>query len=216
MESLYGPIMLDLKLAVPLLYTGEVKRGIDDYIEMVEAHNRSEGRRAEVEFDRALKNESEEYHSQIEDYYISLLDRHELMYPQLLYESIYIMIYKHLERSLRQAVEIIYGTPDPGSRLIPEYRTNIINKYYAVIKLFCRAPPSDNRWHEIKDYQRLRNEIVHNKPHIEVTKEQVAGFNLAVMEFMHLIYRNLKVPAESPNPSILERPLDNWPSQVGV
>ncbi len=214
MESLYRPAMLELELAIPLMYSGEVKSAIEDYIEMVGTHNANEGRKAEAEFDRALKGHPEEYHGQVEDYFIELLERHRSMYPQLLYESIFIMIYKHLERSLKQAVEIIYRVPDRDARPIPEYRSNIINNYFAVIKLFCLTPPSNARWEEIRHYQQLRNKMVHNKPHVEISKEQVLAFNVAVMEFLHIIYRNLKIPVENPNRAILDRPLDSWPSQV--
>lgn len=204
MDSLYSPKMLELELAVPLLYAAEVKNANEYYIEMVETQNTNESIKAEAEFDRALKSHPEEFHGQVEDYFIEVLDRHRSMYPQLLYESIFIMIYKHLERSLKQAVEIIYGVPHRDSRPIPEYRSNIIKKYFRIIKLFCSTPPTDSDWNEITGYQQLRNKIVHNKTHPEITKDQVMAFNLAVMEFLHIIYRNLQIPAESPDRAILE------------
>ncbi|MCF6404456.1 hypothetical protein L3C95_16280 [Chitinophaga filiformis] len=176
-----------------------------EYMALSESWMRQKTDTARLELERLDKESADEFEElgDVNEYERRKLEVLENINPQILLDSLFLMIYISLEEQLRDVCKGIYLAD--GDTDIPRYRSNIIEKYYLIIKHFGDFSSLDSIWDKVLKFRDLRNGIVHNKyPKPLITRQIVLDLNEAVWELIWGIYKLIDLPSNLPSKALLQ------------
>lgn len=173
-----------------------------EYLKLVEEINTEKLKGIREEMEGYIRASDPDDHYDIYDSFRQDIEQHRDHNPEFLYESLYTGIYTRFEDALREIGRAFYH--DYEGKVVPNYKINIIEKYYQIIKHFGNLSPLVPLWKKVESFQKHRNDIAHRKPKRKATtKEMVVEVNTLFCDVIYGIWNNIDIPETPPNRSII-------------